>query len=68
MWLVFMNNQKLNVNIWELVKEGDLIATDCGLVNAAFIDPRDKTRSTRYRINLLDTLEQHSSKYKSNIV
>ena len=66
MWLVFMNNQKLNVNNWVLIKEGDLIARDCGLVNAAFVDPRDKTCMKRYRINLLDTFEQHSSKYKCN--
>ena len=57
-----MNNQKLKVNNWVLIKEGDLIARDCGLVNAAFVDPRDKTCMKRYRINLLDTFEQHSSK------
>ena len=61
-----MNNQKLKVNNWVLIKEGDLIARDCGLVNAAFVDPRDKTCMKRYRINLLDTFEQHSSKYKCN--
>ncbi len=66
MWLEFMKTKKLTVNKWELIKEGDLITTDSGLVNAAFIDPLDKTCMKRYRINLLDTFEQHSSKYKCN--
>ena len=39
MWLEFLTINNLSVNKWELVKKGDLIVTDYGLVNATFRYP-----------------------------
>ena len=61
MWLEFMKTNKLSVNKWELVKKGDLIVTDYGLVNATFRYLTDSKVTTRHKINLLDTFEQHVS-------